>query len=65
MIINEPPCSLTNEQFEKLVRFIDAAACVAVNRAVQENRKLRDVAEQGYVNDKEAARRALVIDPKS
>ena len=53
---------LTVDQFEKLAQLIDAAAMLAVSRAVQQNRVLLDVAERGYANDKEAAKRALVGD---
>lgn len=53
---------LTTEQFEKLTRFIDAAAQLAVSQAVQNHRELRASAERVYEGHKEAARQALVGD---
>lgn len=51
---------LTDEQFEKLAAFIEAAAEVAVSRGFQQNSVLAQVAEGRYAKRREAAKRALV-----
>jgi len=56
-----PSFSLTEEQFDKLAAFIEAAAYREVSEGLQKNLVLLGVARRKYADRKEAAKKALVV----